>query len=186
MSVFWGSFARFNGTKILVPADVISREIWEKLPEGKDIQVEAKVPRNSKFHRLVFALFGLIAKAFDEDAENVRHKVMVSIGEYQEIDCGPADITPAMIQTASLILYGESELDRTECDRIAKRMLQSVMVRQVDRRPNSLSYANMDNERFREFFERLVKGVYAIYGMLPGDTKREVDLILAPKTEKYR
>lgn len=145
MSTFW--VRRSSTGPTLMPADDLSHQALEKLPFGKDIQIDAKVPRNAEFHRLVFALFGLIAKAFDRDPEEVRHKLLVTIGEFHEIH------------------FKDGHIDRV---------------------PNSLSFAAMDETRFREMFEKLVKATYTIYELLPGDVKREVDTMLAPKTERTR
>lgn len=68
-----------------IGADAVSQETIMKLPVTKDLRIEATAPRNPQFHRMVFALFGILAKAFDEDLETVRHKLMISIGEYDTI-----------------------------------------------------------------------------------------------------
>lgn len=137
MSKFW--VRRTGG--MLFAADVISRGLLLKLPVNSLAEVESRVPRNAKFHRMVFALFGLIASAFDEDVEVVRHKLLVSIGEFTEVHFNDG---------------------------------------MMDRRPNSLSYSSMDETRFKEMFERLVKATYAIYGILPVNIRREIDTMLAP------
>lgn len=183
MSVFW---VRRLGLG-LIPADEISDGLFEKLPFDKNIKVEATVPRNPEFHRLVFGLFGLLAKAFDENPEFVRHKLLVSIGEYREVDCGPIEITPEMIARGAAVLREMYAGAGNSADLIVVEILKAMIgERMIDRVPNSLSYAAMDDVRFKEMFEKLVKATYAIWGMLPADVKREVDLMLAPKAEKTR
>lgn len=140
---FWGR--RVGRT--LVARDEISLGLLEKIPENKDVEIDAKQPRNPQFHRFVFALFGIIAKAFDENPEDVRHRLLVSIGEYREVR------------------FKDGRIDRV---------------------PNSLSFAAKDELAFRDFFEKLVRAVYHLYGILPEDTQREITKMLAPAIEPNR
>ena len=51
----------------------------------------------------------------------------------------------------------------------------------------SVSYSAMPDEAaFIEFFEREIQAVYHLYGILPDDARRQIDEMLAPKTEVRR
>lgn len=69
-----------SGMIVLAPADEISAERAAKMPSGKLLRVEAVAPRNPQFHRLTFALFGLIARNFDVPLDAVREELLIKIG----------------------------------------------------------------------------------------------------------
>jgi hypothetical protein len=144
---FWGKRIYLHGLDCLVPSDDASRAIFEKIPSGKDVEIDAVQKRNPQFHRLVFALFGLIAKAFDQDMDDVRKRLLEAIGESHTVT----------FPDGSSRVYA-----------------------------NSIAYSSMEEIKFGEVFEKLVKATYLIYGTFPSDIKREIDALLAPKTERRR
>lgn len=179
MSKFW-CIRPDNGTVTMVPADDASRELFLKLPIGKPIEVESRVPRNVRFHRMVFALVAKIAAAFDQDQEDIRHILSVRIGEYEEI-VYQEPVSPVTISRAREFLRLRFQLGSVEAHDAAVEFCKAVIGEtRIDRRPKSWAFAAMDEVRFKELFERLVKATYAIWGMLPSDIRREVDLMLAP------
>lgn len=54
----------------------------------------------------------------------------------------------------------------------------------TEKRPLTIRWAKMDQIAFKVFFEKIVRTVYELYGMLPEDTQREIDSILAPDAER--
>ena len=50
----------------------------------------------------------------------------------------------------------------------------------IEHRVKSISWAKMDQLAFTPFFERCIQVIYEQYGILPKDTRRELDKILAP------
>lgn len=120
-------FARRQGS-VIVPNSQSSAIEMEKLPERVVFRVEAKVPRNGKHHRLVFALFSLTAQALNDgpapsatawDAEGVARLVKIATGHVEIFKLRPAD---------------------------AKRYGTDVGIT-----PKSISYDKMDQTQFGQF-----------------------------------
>lgn len=132
MAQFW---ARRIGTG-LYGIDVASQDILMKLPLTKDLRIEATAPRNPQFHRLAFALFNILAKAFDEDLESVRHKLMISIGEYDTIHFpdGSSDRRAKSISYASMddIVFKELFEKLVKATYAVYGILPADMRREVD------------------------------------------------------
>jgi len=78
---FWAQRLYRKETVIfLVPADELSAERAMKIPTDKLLRIDAVAPRNPKFHRLNFALYAVIAKAFDMETDDVRDDLLKAIG----------------------------------------------------------------------------------------------------------
>lgn len=76
MSDFW--VQRMSGS--LVPHDTESLDALDKLPYGRPLHVEVKQPRNSKFHRLYWALCARIANAIGSTSENISDVLKIATG----------------------------------------------------------------------------------------------------------
>lgn len=63
----------------LVPDEQEAAEVLSRIPEGKEVVVEVKQPRNVRAHRLYWALMGLLADNVDwiphKDAASVMLKI---------------------------------------------------------------------------------------------------------------
>mgnify|MGYP001267526807 CR=1 FL=1 len=83
---------------------------------------------------------------------------------------------------------GEDDEDMSDKLKIACGYYRELRFRdgRVDRKALSISYDEMDEITFAQYFEREVQAIYMLYGILPEHVRRELDAILAPRTEKYR
>ena len=78
---FWAQRKPYkSGAILLLPADNISAERALKLSYDKLLRFEAVAPRNPQHHRLCFALFGILADAFDMQTDDIRDDLLKAIG----------------------------------------------------------------------------------------------------------
>lgn len=76
MSTFWA----IRSGDTLKPDGVESAVAFSKLPFGKPVKVEAKQPRNGRFHRLYWVMCQRIADAIGAEAENVSDTLKIATG----------------------------------------------------------------------------------------------------------
>lgn len=79
----------------LIPASAAEACQIERLPVGKPLRVQVAVPRGSKFHRLTWAFFNLVAEALNAGpsaapwrAFDVKAHLLVATGHCREIKAG--------------------------------------------------------------------------------------------------
>lgn len=128
-------------------ADEISQAELDRVPMHKLVHVEVRQERNAGRHRLYFALVRIIARAFDQDEDDVDYKLRVAVGHCRDVHFPGG--------------------------RIEKRAL-------------TIRWSEMDELAFTPFFEKIVRAIYELYGILPKDTQARLDEILAPKAEMTR
>lgn len=75
---FW---AKRVGLSLVPDGDEALAE-FEKLPFGKSLQVEAKQPRNPRFHRLFWKLCARIGSGIGRDADWVERAFKTELGFY--------------------------------------------------------------------------------------------------------
>jgi len=75
----------------LVPADTESAAEFADLPRERQMQVEAKVPRNPRFHRLFFKLCQRIGAGIGQTTEWVERAFKVETGNFEVFRYGGKD-----------------------------------------------------------------------------------------------
>jgi hypothetical protein len=66
-------------------ADDVSQVELARVPQDKLVHVEIRQERNGAMHRLYFVLVGIVARAFDEQPDDVDYKLRIAAGHYTEV-----------------------------------------------------------------------------------------------------
>lgn len=128
-------YARRHGHSIVPNSRAAALEL-DRLPEGKVFRVDARVPRNGKFHRLIWALFSLTAAALNDGPapsakawtpEDVAEFIKLSTGHVETFRLRPADAkrygTDIGIRPASI---SYDKMDDTEFSRFADAAMACI------------------------------------------------------------
>lgn len=135
------AFEKITGAHKLAPADQATADYVEKLRVGEGIECKVSKMRNSRFHRLVF---GFLIDAYDNRPDVFPLKMMDFDKFRKAVTIKAGYCTPT---------YRLDENDNWV----------------VQYEADSLSYGNMDEDEFHEFFEKAKQAVIDM-GVMDVDT----------------
>jgi hypothetical protein len=137
MAMMWG----IREGMTVRPFGAESATAFGKIPFNKPFQVEIKQPRNSKHHRLFFALCARIGDAVGCEHEDIVFLLKLRTGHVRRIHT-------------------------------KKGVIEA---------PLSISFAQMDQTMFREFFDKCVHVIYTEFGIAVPDVLEAVKDLLEEK-----
>lgn len=133
---------------IFQPASIHDFEVAKSIPSGKTIKCRYTIPRNYKFHKLVFDLFRFAYEEWEPD-ESVAKKSFDSFREDLVISAG--------YYTTSV----------------------SLITNQVKLTAESLSYASMSEDRFRQVYSDIKNVIWhKIFQFKHNYTQAEYDRVI--------
>lgn len=147
----------------LVPVNQSDVEALEKIPFGKELRGQITQMRNGKFHRLTFALLNLAFQYWEPEilVTTIERNTVVKLGKFMVAQGLPAETAKTFCREFMEKL--NTERSSIEADRSFEAFRDHITVEAgfyrtvqtpggLRREPMSISYAAMDESKFREYY----------------------------------
>lgn len=151
--------------KCIVPSGYHDQTEFEKLKVGNEYKIDARKARNPDHHRKAFALINLIFDSQERytTVEDMLVELKLRTGWYEEHISGRPN--PFFNAVAAMIRRTVPTAPmRNSLIRALKKIAMSAESR-VIYVPKSISFADMDQTQFEEFYDRVMDLAIQEYGL---------------------